>query len=173
MPIRHFIALSYAIWPRRHFTMLSAVPEARSTANWPSLLASRALAARPSAILPLLKAELPPKHWPGTAVRYGPFINLDEASLGELLMHFMPEAIIAAHLTGIVQANRPAPPRPGPSHGCVRPSAVHFGLPLCRAPMVVLAVSPLYLQRHWTIPAFDQPAVEEGKVLAKKYLTGC
>ena len=131
------------------------------------------LAVRPSAILPLLKAELPPKHWPGTAVRYGPFIKLDEASLGELLMHFTPETIIAAHLTGIVQANRPAPLRPGPSHGCVRPSAVHFGLPLCRAPMEVLAVSPLYLQRHWTIPAFDQPAVEEGKVLAKNYLTGC
>jgi len=88
-------------------------------------------------------------------------------------MHFMPETIIAAHLTGIVQANRPAPLRPGPSHGCVRPSAVHFGLPLCRAQMEVLAVSPLYLQRHWTIPAFDQPAVEEGKVLAKWYLTGC
>jgi len=120
-----------------------------------------------------LKAELAPKHWPGTAVRYGPFIKLDEARLGELLMHFMPETIIAAHLTGIVQANRPAPLRPGPSHGCVRPSAVHFGLPLCRAQMEVLAVSPLYLQRHRTIPAFDQPAVEEGKVLAKKYLTGC
>ena len=106
-------------------------------------------------------------------LRYGPFIKLDEARLGELLMHFMPETIIAAHLTGIVQANRPAPLRPVPSHGCVRPSAVHFGLPLCRAQMEVLAVSPLYLQRHWTIPAFDQPAVEEGKVLAKKYLTGC
>ena len=36
----------------------------------------RALAARPSAILPLLKAELPP----GTAVRYGLFIKFDEAS---------------------------------------------------------------------------------------------
>jgi len=127
MPIRHSIALSYAIWPRRHFTMLWVVPEARSTANWPSLLTSRALAARPSAILPLLKAELPPKHWLGTAVRYGPFIKLDEASLGELLMHFMPETIIAAHLRGIVQANRPAPLRPGPSHGCVRPSDVHLG----------------------------------------------
>ncbi|MEJ2376780.1 MAG: glucose-6-phosphate isomerase [Pseudolabrys sp.] len=46
---------------------------------------------------------------------------LDEASLGELLMHFMLETIIAAHLLGI--------------------------------------------------DAFDQPAVEEGKVLAKKYLT--
>ena len=45
---------------------------------------------------------------------------LDEASLGELLMHFMLETIIAAHLLGI--------------------------------------------------DAFDQPAVEEGKVLAKKYL---
>ena len=76
-------------------------------------------------------------------------------------MHFMPETIIAAHLTGVVRANRPAP--------FGRP----FGLLLCRAQMEVLAVSPLYLQRHWTIPAFDQPAVEEGKVLAKKYLMGC
>ena len=48
--------------------------------------------------------------------------KLDEASLGELLMHFMLETIIAAHLLGI--------------------------------------------------DAFDQPAVEEGKVLAKKYLQG-
>jgi glucose-6-phosphate isomerase len=47
--------------------------------------------------------------------------QLDEAALGELLMHFMLEMIIAAHLVGI--------------------------------------------------NAFDQPAVEEGKVLAKKYLT--
>ncbi|MGE3148299.1 MAG: glucose-6-phosphate isomerase [Pseudorhodoplanes sp.] len=45
---------------------------------------------------------------------------LNEASLGELLMHFMLETIIAAHLLGI--------------------------------------------------DAFDQPAVEEGKILAKKYL---
>jgi glucose-6-phosphate isomerase len=48
--------------------------------------------------------------------------KLDEASLGELLMHFMLETIIAAHLLGV--------------------------------------------------DAFDQPAVEEGKVLAKKYLAG-
>src|SRR5256885_258622 len=47
---------------------------------------------------------------------------LDEASLGELLMHFMLETIIAAHLLGV--------------------------------------------------DPFDQPAVEEGKVLAKKYLAG-
>ena len=46
--------------------------------------------------------------------------KIDEASLGELLMHFMLETIIAAHLLGV--------------------------------------------------DAFDQPAVEEGKVLAKKYL---
>jgi glucose-6-phosphate isomerase len=46
--------------------------------------------------------------------------RLDEAALGELLMHFMLETIIAAHL--------------------------------------------------FDIDAFDQPAVEEGKVLAKKYL---
>jgi glucose-6-phosphate isomerase len=48
--------------------------------------------------------------------------KLDETSLGELLMHFMLETIIAAHLLGV--------------------------------------------------DAFDQPAVEEGKVLAKKYLAG-
>ena len=48
--------------------------------------------------------------------------RLDETSLGELLMHFMLETIIAAHLLGV--------------------------------------------------DAFDQPAVEEGKVLAKKYLAG-
>ena len=46
---------------------------------------------------------------------------LDEESLGELMMHFMLETIIAARLLGV--------------------------------------------------DAFDQPAVEEGKVLAKKYLT--
>ena len=44
------------------------------------------------------------------------------ASLGALLMHFMLETIIAAHLMGV--------------------------------------------------DAFDQPAVEEGKVLAKQYLAG-
>ena len=48
--------------------------------------------------------------------------TLDEASLGELLMHFMLETIIAAQLLGV--------------------------------------------------DAFDQPAVEEGKVLAKQYLAG-
>jgi len=47
---------------------------------------------------------------------------LDEANLGELLMHFMLETIIAAHLIGV--------------------------------------------------DPFDQPAVEEGKVLAKRYLAG-
>ena len=46
--------------------------------------------------------------------------RLDETALGELMMHFMLETIIASHLMGI--------------------------------------------------DAFDQPAVEEGKVLAKKYL---
>jgi glucose-6-phosphate isomerase len=46
--------------------------------------------------------------------------RLDEAALGELLMHFMLETIVAAHLLGV--------------------------------------------------DPFDQPAVEEGKVLAKKYL---
>ncbi len=48
--------------------------------------------------------------------------KLDETALGELLMHFMLETIIAAHLLGV--------------------------------------------------DPFDQPAVEEGKVLAKKYLAG-
>ena len=57
----------------------------------------------------------------GCPVRTMHLPRLDEASLGELLMHFMLETIIAAHLFGI--------------------------------------------------DAFDQPAVEEGKVLAKKYLT--
>jgi glucose-6-phosphate isomerase len=46
--------------------------------------------------------------------------TIDEAGLGELLMHFMLETIIAAHLLGV--------------------------------------------------DAFDQPAVEEAKVLAKAYL---
>jgi glucose-6-phosphate isomerase len=56
----------------------------------------------------------------GCPVRTLHIDRLDEAALGELLMHFMLETIIAAHLFGI--------------------------------------------------DAFDQPAVEEGKVLAKKYL---
>ncbi len=58
----------------------------------------------------------------GCPVRILHLDRIDEASLGELLMHFMLETIIAAHL---------------------------------------LAIDP-----------FDQPAVEEGKVLAKRYLTG-
>jgi len=57
----------------------------------------------------------------GCPVRTIHLAKLDEASLGELLMHFMLETIIAAHLLGV--------------------------------------------------DVFDQPAVEEGKVLAKKYLT--
>jgi len=56
----------------------------------------------------------------GCPVRTFHLERLDETSLGELMMHFMLETIIAAHLLGI--------------------------------------------------DAFDQPAVEEGKVLAKKYL---
>ena len=56
----------------------------------------------------------------GCPVRTIRLARLDEASLGELLMHFMLETIIAAHLLGV--------------------------------------------------DAFDQPAVEEGKVLAKKIL---
>jgi glucose-6-phosphate isomerase len=58
----------------------------------------------------------------GCPVRSFHIDTLDEESLGELLMHFMLETIVAAHLLGI--------------------------------------------------DAFDQPAVEEGKVLAKKYLMG-
>ena len=58
----------------------------------------------------------------GCPVRTIQLEKLDEASLGELLMHFMLETIIAARLLGV--------------------------------------------------DAFDQPAVEEGKVLAKKYLAG-
>ncbi len=57
----------------------------------------------------------------GCPVRKIHLASLDEASLGELLMHFMLETIVAAHLLGL--------------------------------------------------DAFDQPAVEEGKLLAKKYLT--
>jgi glucose-6-phosphate isomerase len=57
----------------------------------------------------------------GCPVRTIKLDRLDEESLGELLMHFMLETIIAAQLLGI--------------------------------------------------DAFDQPAVEEGKVLAKRYLT--
>jgi glucose-6-phosphate isomerase len=58
----------------------------------------------------------------GCPVRSIHLDRLDAASLGELLMHFMLETIIAAHLLGV--------------------------------------------------DPFDQPAVEEGKVLAKKYLAG-
>jgi glucose-6-phosphate isomerase len=58
----------------------------------------------------------------GCPVRTIHIDKLGEESLGELMMHFMLETIIAAHLLGI--------------------------------------------------DAFDQPAVEEGKVLAKKYLAG-
>jgi glucose-6-phosphate isomerase len=56
----------------------------------------------------------------GCPVRTIHINRLDEAALGELMMHFMLETIIAAHLLGV--------------------------------------------------DPFDQPAVEEGKVLAKKYL---
>jgi len=57
----------------------------------------------------------------GCPVRTLHMPEIDEQGMGELLMHFMLETIIAAHLLGV--------------------------------------------------DAFDQPAVEEGKVLAKKYLT--
>jgi glucose-6-phosphate isomerase len=58
----------------------------------------------------------------GCPVRTIHLDRLDEAGLGELLMHFMLEVIIAAHLLGV--------------------------------------------------DPFDQPAVEQGKVLAKRYLIG-
>lgn len=58
----------------------------------------------------------------GLPVRTLHLETIDERSLGELLMHFMLETIVAAHLLGV--------------------------------------------------DAFDQPAVEEGKVLAKRYLAG-
>jgi glucose-6-phosphate isomerase len=58
----------------------------------------------------------------GCPVRTFHLETIDERSLGELMMHFMLETIIAAHLLGV--------------------------------------------------DAFDQPAVEEGKVLAKQYLAG-
>lgn len=58
----------------------------------------------------------------GCPVRTIHLDTIDERGLGELLMHFMLETIIAAHLFGV--------------------------------------------------DAFDQPAVEEGKVLAKQYLAG-
>jgi glucose-6-phosphate isomerase len=58
----------------------------------------------------------------GCPVRTIHLPQVDERHLGELLMHFMLETIIAAHLLGV--------------------------------------------------DPFDQPAVEEGKVLAKKYLAG-
>jgi glucose-6-phosphate isomerase len=58
----------------------------------------------------------------GCPVRTLHLERLDERHLGELLMHFMLETIVAARLLGV--------------------------------------------------DAFDQPAVEEGKVLAKKYLAG-
>jgi glucose-6-phosphate isomerase len=58
----------------------------------------------------------------GCPVRTIHIERLDEFALGELLMHFMLETIIAAHLIGV--------------------------------------------------DPYDQPAVEEGKILAKRYLTG-
>jgi glucose-6-phosphate isomerase len=58
----------------------------------------------------------------GVPVRTIHLPRIDEEGMGELLMHFMLETIIAAHLLGV--------------------------------------------------DAFDQPAVEEGKVLAKRYLIG-
>ena len=93
-------------------------------ASLPSSRVSPASPARPSAIWSRREgratAETLAKN--GCPVRTIHIDRLDEESLGELMMHFMLETIIAAHLLGI--------------------------------------------------DAFDQPAVEEGKVLAKKYLIG-
>ena len=69
---------------------------------------------------PSLLAETLAKN--GCPVRTIHLEHVDERHLGELLMHFMLETIIAAHLLGV--------------------------------------------------DPFDQPAVEEGKILAKKYLVG-
>ena len=78
--------------------------------------------ARRSATWSRRRAAPPPRRSPRTAARCAPSTStaLDERHLGELLMHFMLETIIAAQLLGV--------------------------------------------------DPFDQPAVEEGKVLAKKYL---
>ena len=86
--------------------------------------ANRGSAAKPSAISPAAEARATADTLAknGCPVRTINIARLDEASLGELLMHFMLETIVAAHLLGV--------------------------------------------------DAFDQPAVEEGKVLAKKYLAG-
>src|SRR5262249_35161205 len=83
-------------------------------------LAAAAGRATPAAAEGRAPAETLAKH--GCPVRTIHIDTLDETSLGELLMHFMLETIIAAHLLGV--------------------------------------------------DAFDQPAVEEGKVLAKRYLKG-
>ena len=107
---------------RRHRRSARAAGRASTRAS-PSLPASPISAAKPSVISSPRKAAPPPRLWPKTAARCAPFIcrSSTKRALGELLMHFMLETIIAAHLLGV--------------------------------------------------DAFDQPAVEEGKVLAKKYLT--
>src|SRR5262249_51092071 len=81
-------------------------------------------AGKPTAHLAPPKARAPAETLAknGCPVRTIHIDRLDESSLGELLMHFMLETIIAAHLIGV--------------------------------------------------DPFDQPAVEEGKILAKKYLAG-
>ncbi len=119
----------YIAGPRdKLFTIVTAIAgraAARaSTPTSPSLRASRTSPARPSAISSRRRAAPPPRRWRRTAARCAPSISnaSTSATLGELLMHFMLETIIAAHLLGV--------------------------------------------------DPFDQPAVEEGKVLAKKYLAG-
>jgi hypothetical protein len=75
--------------------------------SWP---ANPALPEKPSAIsLPRrgrATAETLAKN--GSPVRTIKIERLDEASLGELLMHFMLETIIAAHLFGVDAFDQPA-----------------------------------------------------------------
>ena len=119
----------YIAGPRdKLFTIVTVVAAGRgprmAADSRAALPASRTSPARPSAISSPRRAAPPPRRWPRTAARCAPSTSrrVDEKSLGELLMHFMLETIIAAHLLGV--------------------------------------------------DPFDQPAVEEGKVLAKKYLAG-
>ena len=71
-----------------------------STRSWRSARASRISPARPSAISSPRRAAPPPRRSRRTAARCAPCTSrqLDETSLGALMMHFMLETIIAAHL---------------------------------------------------------------------------
>ena len=113
----------------------------------------------------------------GCPVRTIHLAALDERHLGELLMHFMLETIIAARLLGVDPFDQPAVEegkvlakkylaglssasssvsRERPVGGSA--DAFHAGDDHRRAPARTLIRS-------------TQPAVEEGKVLAQKYLT--